>query len=419
LVDVYDAIDEGTRAYVVREWVEGSSLRELVAEAPLEADRATTVASAIASAVAAVHATGIVHGNVHPGTVLVGFDGRVVLADARADDAATPDGDVRAVGAVLYCALTGHWPHAEAGATALPDASRDALGAIVAPRLVRGGIPSHLSDLATDLLDLNIPPPSADVLAAELGRLDAEQEDSRFFADGGPLDFDRPRYVNQRLVEPPRSAGRKLALGVVALILLAAIGLLAATRFIPHGNGTGNAPLTTPTTTGGGDASTPAGKPTALALTPSQVRIIDPQGTRTELNKVGNVVDGDPTTIWQSDHYRGSANFGGIKDGMGILVDLGAAKEVAAVKVSFTTPGATVELRTGTSDFPATKDGDTQLVAAYQQDGAPKENAGSSVLLASDGRSVQYLLIWITKLPPSDLANQYQVGVEDIQVLVS
>jgi hypothetical protein len=419
LVDVYDAIDEGTRAYVVREWVEGSALRQLVADAPLEADRATTVASAVASAVAAVHATGMVHGNVHPGTVLVGFDGRVVLADARADEAATPDRDVRAVGAVLYCALTGHWPHAEAGANSLPDAARDALGAVVAPRQVRGGIPGHLSDLASDLLDPKIPLPSADVLAAELGRLDAEQEDSQFFADGGPLDFERPRYVDQRLVEPPRSAGRKLALGVVALILLAAIGLLVATRFIPHSNGAGNPPVTTPTTTGGGGPSASAGKPTALALTPSQVRIVDPQGTRTELSKVANVVDGDPSTIWQSDHYRGSANFGGLKDGMGILVDLGSPKTVAAVKINFTTPGATVELRTGTSDFPATKDGDTQLVAAYRTIGAPKENAGSSVLLPTDGRDVQYLLIWITKLPQSELANQYQVGVEDIQVLVS
>src|SRR5215468_8695953 len=62
LVDVYDAIDEGARAYVVREWVHGSSLRELVAEAPLEADRATNVASAVGSAVAAVHATGMIHG---------------------------------------------------------------------------------------------------------------------------------------------------------------------------------------------------------------------------------------------------------------------------------------------------------------------------------------------------------------------
>ena len=77
----------------------------------------------MASAVAAVHATGMVHGNVHPGTVLVGDDGRVVLADARATDGDTTETDVRAIGGVLYFALTGHWPHAEARARpSLPDA---------------------------------------------------------------------------------------------------------------------------------------------------------------------------------------------------------------------------------------------------------------------------------------------------------
>jgi len=421
LVDVYDAIDEGARAYVVREWVDGSSLRELVADAPLEADRATTVTAAVASAVAAVHATGMAHGNVHPGTVLVGVDGRVVLADARADEAATADADVRAIGAVLYCALTGHWPHAEAGATTLPDAVRDPSGALAAPRQVRGGVPGHLSDLATDLLDPQTTLPSADVIAAELGRLDAEQEDSQFFADGGPLDFDRPRYIDQRLSEPPRSGARKIAIGVIALVVLAMIGLLLATRYIPKGGGAGNARPTTPAAVGagGGGNSPAAGKPTALALTPNQVRIIDPQGSRSELQNVGNVVDGNPNTVWKTDHYNNTANFGGLKDGMGILVDLGSAKNVASVKVDFTAPGATVELKVGTQDFPSSKDGDGQLVSSYQTIGTPKA-AGSVVVLNSDGQPHQYVLIWISKLPPSvDQPNRYQVGVEDIQVLAS
>jgi hypothetical protein len=420
LVDVYDAIDEGARAYVVREWVDGRSLRELVAEAPLDADRATTVAAAVASAVAAVHATGMVHGNVHPGTVLVGSDGRVVLADARADDAATADGDVRAVGAALYAALTGHWPHAEAGATSLPDAIRDPSGALAPPRQVRGGVPGHLSDLATDLLDPHATLPSADVLAAELGRLDAEQEDSQFFAGGGPLDFDRPRFVDQRLSEPPRAGARKIAIGVIALVVLAMIGLLVATRYIPRGGGNGNPQPTTPAGLGGnGTNSAPAGKPTALVLTPDQVRIVDPQGDRKEVQNAGNVVDGNPATVWQTQHYNNTANFGGLKDGMGILVDLGSPKNVASVKVDFTTPGATVELRAGTQDFGNTTDGDKQVESTYQTIGTPKADAGSVVLLNSDGQPHQYLLIWITKLAPSDQANKFQVGVEDIQVLAS
>jgi hypothetical protein len=104
---------------------------------------------------------------------------------------------------------------------------------------------------------------------------------------------------------------------------------------------------------------------------------------------------------------------------MGILVDLGAPKNVASVKVDFTAPGATVELKVGTQDFPSTKDGDGQLVSSYQTIGTPK-TAAAVVLLNSDGQPHQYLLIWISKLPQSlDQANRYQVGVEDIQVLAS
>ena len=94
LVGVYDAIDEGDRAYVVREWVEGAALREYATHTPLDADRATAVGSAVAAATAAMHATGMVHGNIHPGTVLIAADGRVVLADARIDDHASVEADI-------------------------------------------------------------------------------------------------------------------------------------------------------------------------------------------------------------------------------------------------------------------------------------------------------------------------------------
>ena len=178
LVGVYDAIDERERAYVVREWVDGEALRELVTrDGPQDPARATAIAHSIADALTAVHATGMVHGNVHPGTTLIGDDGRVVLADARADSADSRESDVRAVGGLLYYALTAHWPHAEIGKSTLPDANRDASGNIAAPRQIRAGIPAYLDDLTMDLLDKRVATPEADALAAELARLDLADDD--------------------------------------------------------------------------------------------------------------------------------------------------------------------------------------------------------------------------------------------------
>jgi eukaryotic-like serine/threonine-protein kinase len=419
LVDVYDAIDEGTRAYVVREWVDGGSLREYVTEAPLDPDRATTVASSVASAVAAVHASGMAHGNVHPGTVLIGSDGRVVLSDARSDELATPDADVRAVGGVLYYALTGYWPHAEAGASSLPDAARDAGGMLVQPRSVRGGIPGHLSDLATDLLDPNVAPPSADVLAAELNRLEGDRDET-FFGASGPLGFEQPSYADVRVPDSRRSV-RKLAIGVAALLVLALVGLFIAVTTL---SGSPSRPNTAPThgSTSGGSDGPANGHPTAVPVASNQVRVIDPEGDRTELKNAGLAVDGDKSTVWHTDHYRGSANFGNKKQGMGILIDLGSAKSVTGVQVQFATAGATVELRTGSTDPGPSSGaaGDRQIVQSFQTVGPPHEDAGTNVVLNASGQPVRYLLVWITKLPEStDVAGQYQVQIQDIQVLAN
>ena len=41
--------------------------------------------------------------------------------------------------------------------------------------------------------------------------------------------------------------------------------------------------------------------------------------------------DGDPATAWSTLEYRGSPAFGNLKDGVGLLLDLGGAQEVAGV----------------------------------------------------------------------------------------
>lgn len=405
LLDVYDAFDEGTRAYVVREWVDGRSLRQLVMAGPLDPSRATAVAHAVASAVAAAHATAMVHGNVHPGTVLIADDGRVVLADARTDESATAERDVRAIGAVLYCALTGHWPYQEAGIDRLPDGMRDANGMLASPRQVRGGLPSYLSELAMDLLNPYITPPTAEALAVELGRLDTADSDE-LFGDTGPLGFS----ASGRGTGPDgrSSNGRKVAIGLVALVAVAAAGLLMATKF---GTGvTSSPPATRPTPSASG--SLPSGQPTTIPIDASQVRVIDPAGNGQELSGVDATVDGDETTGWHSDWYT-RPNFGNIKPGMGILVDLGKVTNVTTVEIDFASPGATVEARVGSSDPGPGRGNDAKIVSSYQRIGSPQV-AGSTAMLPI-GVPTRYILIWVTSLPPLS-PGKYEVGIQEISV---
>jgi eukaryotic-like serine/threonine-protein kinase len=415
LCGVYDAIDEGDRAYVVREWVDGAALRELVASGPLDAERATTIAHAVAAAVAAVHATGMAHGNVHPGTVLVDHDGRVVLADARADGTASEEGDVRAAGGVLYFALTGHWPHAEAGPTALPDALRDSAGGLASPRQNRAGVPDYLDALTMDLLDAQLPPPAAEGLAAELGRLDSAAEE-RFFDDNGPL-----RFTGEERAEPARPAGRKIAIGIAAV---AAVSLVAVLILVPllNGGGDGGGSEARGGTQPAGAGASPAGEappdgPATGKLAVAQVRVVEPKGDRTELKDAALVIDGDTNTAWLTQHYRGNPKFGGIKPGLGILLDLGAAKHVDAVKVDLSAAGASAELRTGAAAPPSSRAGDQQILDSYTPVGQPITDGGTTMAFGGfdPDQTYRYLLLWITSMP-KDNTGEYQIGVHEIEV---
>ena len=414
LVSVYDAIDESHRAYLVREWVPGVALRDVLRQSPLDAERATLVTHAIAEAVAALHSAGIVHGNVHPGTILVADDGRVVLADAHADGPADPESDVRAVGAVLYACLTSHWPFAEAGHSTLPDAVRDSSGRLASPRQVRGGIPRHLDEIAAELLDRRATPPTAAALAAEFAGLatqgdsEAEYDD----ADSGPMGFGGGESSGTR-----RRAGGKLALGVAVLTAIAIAGAFIGAKVL------GASPDPTPTTpdltspTSNPPTTVGSGKPIAIAA--SQVRVVDPpKGDRTEFEGYEKVVDGDELTGWTTDEYL-RANFGGLKPGMGILINLGSPTRVGAVRVVVSQQGASVALRTGASDPGDTTAGDATVASAYTTVGQPLDDHSGTVMVfpvPDVQQQLQYLLVWITKLP-ADNDGKFVLSVNEISIL--
>jgi hypothetical protein len=424
LVSVYDAIDEGHRAYLVREWVPGTALRDILARGPLDADRATLVTHAVSEAVAALHNAGIVHGNIHPGTIIIADDGRVVLLDAHADAPTDPEYDVRAVGAVLYASLTGHWPYAEAGRSNLPDAPRDGHGRPSHPSAVHGGVPRHLDQIATELLDPQVEPPAAAALAGEFARLasagDSEYGDSDYGGHGyddEQYDYDDQHAGGPMGFRPDRGSGRrfggiKLVAGMVVLVAIAAAGVYVGIRTL------GGSPGATPTDSTPSVSASPSPVSTPLALTAGQVRIIDPPGgDRTEFDGVANLIDGDQSTGWSTDDYF-QANFGGIKPGMGVLIDLGGPTQVTAVQVYTSSGGASITLKAGSTDPGNTSEGDNTIANTYTALGPSLDDfPGTNMVFAvPESDPVEYLLIWITELPPNDQGS-FSITINEIVVL--
>ncbi|HEX6684012.1 MAG TPA: protein kinase family protein [Candidatus Limnocylindrales bacterium] len=404
LVGVYDAIDQEDHAFVVREWIDGSALREAaLTDGPLDAERTTFILHAVAEAVAALHNSGTTHGNIHPGTVLIGGDGRIVVTDARFDSGNSLEADVRAVGACGYFMLTGQWPGTRPG---LPEARRTATGALTAPRQVRAGVPTYLDDLVMDLLNEELTPPSAPVLAAELSRLDTG--DQLLFGGTGTL-----RFADD-VPEPTRSPTKLVAVGGTALALVIAGMVLSIKALNANAD---------PSRNGGGSTSQPAvnaspttANPHSVLLDKNQVRIVDPKGDRTELKNAERIVDGKSDTAWETDGYKNKANFGGSKPGMGVLIKLNQPMHVTSVRVQFTAPGATAELRSGTSDHEDTSAGDKAIQDTYTLVGSPLPKHTGTVMVFPSDLNTQYLLVWITELPYDSATDRYRIGVQEITV---
>ncbi|GLZ81136.1 serine/threonine protein kinase [Actinorhabdospora filicis] len=402
IVGVYDAVDEGDRAYIVREWVEGRSLRDIVIHSPLDANHAISLTLAVAEAVAAVHASGVAHGNVHPGTVLLSDDDRVVLSDPRGGAAATQTGDVRAIGATLYCALTGLWPREVPGPAILPDAGRDDSGRILPAAEAKPGVPGYLDRLTTELLDPSESPPTAAELVDELSRLEGTE-------GTGALEFvTEPDSSPEGTVSRP--VGKRFAYGIAGMVVVALLALLVVTKLLPDGEPAGGNP--------GGVVADPSSsaKTTAaqeLQLSGDKVKLIKPNSENEQQGDIPKTVDGDPKTSWHTNWYT-KPNFGNIPEsqpGMGLLIDLGEEREITQVIVHLGQTGSEISLRAGT-DVSDTKG----IIDDFTTLDGPKVNDKATVRFAPDpGTKTRYLMVWIGKLGPKG-DGTFQATVQEITV---
>ena len=205
LIKVHEAgFDQGLH-FLVMDFFVGRSLAELIRPGRLAPKKALEVGATVAEACAYMHGCGVVHRDIKPGNIMVGKEGRVCLVDfglakdllrqgtiltqfgklvgtpaymspeqARGElSTIGPWSDVYSLGAVLFRAITGRYPHV--GHTFMN--TIQAIATQPAPRLrsYRPDAPPELEELVAVAMSLDPRArPAADRFAREVRQLLAE-----------------------------------------------------------------------------------------------------------------------------------------------------------------------------------------------------------------------------------------------------
>ena len=135
----------------------------------------------------------------------------------------------------------------------------------------------------------------------------------------------------------------------------------------------------------------------------------DPFGSGEEhADDVANAFDGDDTTVWQTQRYRGNPELGGLKPGVGIWLDLGDALEVAEVQVSMTTAGASFTVYAGDAPPEAGVSPDDWGSAVASIDDADEQTTA----MVDEPTEARVWLLWLTSLPPE--GDQFRAVVAEV-----
>lgn len=421
--------DEQEHHLVIREWARAFPLDQLLAQSSLPNRRAATVVAEVAEALAHAHEHGIYHRRLTPRQVQLKQSGAVRIVGLGVATALAPAGrqdtladlqeyeqlDVQALGKLLYACVTSRWPGADVdGLRAAPTEH----GRLLRPRQVRAGVSRDIDTTADRIL--GTPPRNHEPRlrqAADIGRtlrLSGEDDDlvdeqpslaglsspdllrlDPVIVPGGPPPGLEPPRRRPKAYEPAppttlergRARARRAARGDRGLVLLGVVGALLLMSLMAL-----LVSRSDPDPVGPEDPTSPV-----RVLPVQRVVDFDPQGEdgRENPQLTRLVVDGRPATGWRTATYFGNARLGGLKDGVGIVLDLGGAREVTSMRLRLAGDPTDLTLYTAPDDTrraPGSRGGLTEVATL-------EEASRDASISLPRGTVTRYLVVWLTSLP--------------------
>jgi serine/threonine protein kinase/Tfp pilus assembly protein PilF len=272
IITIYEIGHADSVHYIATEYIEGETLREVMAKRRLNAGEVLDFAIGVASALAAAHDAGIIHRDIKPENIMVRPDGYVKVLDFGLAKLAEPESalkdsstgavlgtllyispeqaraqqpdnrsDLYALGAVMYEMVTGQPP-------VCGDNFIDIANAIVneiphAPSYYVSSVPPELDDIILKLLEKDRANryPSARQLLSDLHTLRRELEfENKLSSLEMHRHFSAPGFDQQQTVQmtfpigkhrfPLPRAFRDSRIVIIAAVVL--LGLLAAASYV-------------------------------------------------------------------------------------------------------------------------------------------------------------------------------------------
>jgi len=442
---VLDAVTDAQVSYIVCEWAEGMELEQLLASGPLTALESAWLVRELADALSAMHAQGLYHTRLTPDAVVISTAGNVkingFLIDAALHPrtsvpvvAGTETDDVESLGKLLYATLASRWPGGPGfGLAAAPT---DGQGLTLSPSKVRAGVSPTLDRITADVLAGRITS-SAQLttsLTTVLGSADASPDlahrvrfpmvrDAAQAADfeatavvpvtpgaSGP-DSKSPLILPESTKAQQSPQRMLLVTGILVAVVVLALIIGLVTVFNRKHDAAGGA-----STAAGASAS---GAKTGVKVYPiAGAKDFDPvaDGGNGEENpaQLPLAYDGKTDTAWTTLVYKGTAKLGGLKKGVGYIIDLGQPVSVGTVSLVMVGQPTGLELRVPAGD-PKTVTSPPMTSATQWTVIATNAAAGTSVDLSpTKPVTTQFVMVYITSLPA--VTGGFKAGIAEVTV---